>query len=99
MSLALSRMLSRVSGRDSTVGMTCWRLAFLDEAAVTTESINVPSMVGDTGAISCSMRDLIVSFVNAFFFAHCSMCARFCLADFLLVHCRRQATHLDNWTS
>lgn len=102
-------MLSRVSGRDLTEGMTCWRLSFLIGPAGTTESIRVFSVVslacmledavkwvGDKIAISFSMRNLIVSLDKAFFFAHCSMCVRFCLGVFLLVHCSPQLTHLDS---
>lgn len=76
MSRALSKMLSRVSGRDLTVGTTCWRLSFLTGAVGTTESIRVSdafspvAWVGDKVANSFSMRILIVSLDKAFFFAH-----------------------------
>lgn len=103
MSLALPKMPSRVSGRDLTVGRTCWRLDFLTG---TTESIRVVSLgedavfcEGDEMAISFWMRILIVSLVNAFFFAHWLMCVRFCLAVFLLVQPSPQPMHLDSWVS
>ena len=54
---------------------------------------------GDEMAISFWMRILIVSLVNAFFFAHWLMCVRFCLAVFLLVQPSPQPMHLDSWVS
>lgn len=103
MSLALPNMPSRVSGRDLTVGRTCWRLDFLTGAVGTTESIRVDSLgedavfcEGDKMASSFWMRILTVSLVNAFFFAHWLMCVRFCLAVFLLVHSSPQPMHLDS---
>lgn len=103
MSLALSMMLSRVSGRALTVGTTCWRLDFLTG---TTDSIRVVVATGTESsgvstfpASSFSIRILTVSLDKAFFRAHCSTCVRFCLADLLFVHRSPQPMHLDSWAS